>query len=69
VPLTSRLERARSPGNVLLLARLTGLPRDSVASIPQILAVDRSLLTERAGHLAERELRLVMDGIDIVLGR
>jgi len=49
VPLTSNLRWADAPGNVLLRARLTGLPKDSVANVSQILTVDRSLLTERAG--------------------
>lgn len=69
VPLTGNLRRAAGLGNVLLRASSTGLPKDSVANVSLIVAVDGSLLTERAGHLTERELRLVMDGIDIVLGR
>ena len=69
VVLTGNLGRARSPGNVLLHANATGLPRDSVANVTQIVAVDKSLLTERVGHLSQRDLGLVIAGIDIVLGR
>src|SRR3990170_1137380 len=46
VPLTSNLRWSSAPGNVLLSARRTGLPRDSVANVSQTVAVDRSILTE-----------------------
>ncbi len=57
------------PGNVILAAQATGLPRDSVANASQIIAVDRSRLGERVGHLPARELHLLFRGIDVVLGR
>jgi mRNA interferase MazF len=69
VPLTSNLRWAAAPGNVLLGAERTGLPKDSVANVSQIVAVDRSVLSERVGHLAEAELALVLAGVDLVLGR
>ena len=69
VPLTSTLRWAAAPGNVLLVAERTGLPKDSVANVSQIVAVDRSVLSERVGHLAEAELALILAGIDLVLGR
>ncbi|HEY6346361.1 MAG TPA: type II toxin-antitoxin system PemK/MazF family toxin [Bryobacteraceae bacterium] len=69
VPLTSNLLRAESPGNVLLPARLTGLPKDSVANVSQIVSLDRRLLAERAGKLQRAKLQLVLAGIDTLLGR
>jgi len=69
VPLTSNLGWAGAPGNVLLRAKQTGLDRDSVANGSQIVALDRQILTERAGHLAKGPLMLVLAGIDIVLGQ
>lgn len=69
VPLTSNLKWADAPGNVLLEARLTGLPKDSVANVSQVVALDKSSLTERVGKLAREKSKLVLDGIDIVLGR
>ena len=69
VPLTSNLRWADAPGNVLIQARSTGLPKDSVAIVSQVLAIDRSLLTERVGRRSRRQLDLVLAGIDIVLGR
>jgi mRNA interferase MazF len=69
VPLTSNLRWAAAPGNVLLAAERTGLPKDSVANVSQIVAVDRSILSERVGHLPEADVALVLAGIDLVLGR
>jgi mRNA interferase MazF len=69
VPLTSNLHWADAPGNVLLAARLTGLPRDSVANVSQLVALDKSLLTERTGKLSRAKVELLLSGIDVVLGR
>jgi mRNA interferase MazF len=69
VPLTSNMRWAGAPGNVLLAARTTGLPQDSVANVSQVIALDRTLLDERAGKLPRAKLELVLSGFDIVLGR
>jgi mRNA interferase MazF len=69
VPLTSNLRWADAPGNALLPARLTGLPKDSVANVSQIVTLDKTLFTERAGKLPRNKLVLVLSGIDVVLGR
>ena len=69
VPLTSTLRWAEAPGNVRLSARSTGLPRDSVANVSQIVALDRTLLTERVGKLSRAKVDLLLSGVDIVLGR
>jgi mRNA interferase MazF len=69
VPLTSNIRLAAAPGNVFLAAAHTGLPKDSIANVSQIITIDRSLLTERVGRLRQADLRLVLDGIVLVLGR
>jgi mRNA interferase MazF len=69
VPLTSNLKWADAPGNVRLAPRLTGLPKESVANVSQIVTLDKSLLTERVGKLSPTKLQLILSGIDIVLGR
>jgi mRNA interferase MazF len=69
VPLTSNLRWAEAPGNVLLTARSTGLPRDSVANVSQVVTLDRSVLTERVGRLSRPKLDVVLVGLDVVLGR
>lgn len=69
VPLTSNLRWAEAPGNLLLPARSTGLGKDSVANVSQLLTLDRDFLTERAGRVSAKQLSLVFVGIDLVLGR
>jgi mRNA interferase MazF len=69
VPLTSNLRLAAAPGNVTLAAARTGLPKDSVANVSQIVSIDRSLLSDRVGRVTRNELRLILAGIDLVLGR
>jgi mRNA interferase MazF len=69
VPLTSNLRWAEAPGNALLSSPETGLPKSSVANVSQIVALDRSVLSERVGKLPRKKLALVLNGIDVVLGR
>lgn len=69
VPLTSQLRWAEAPGNVRLSARMTGLPRDSVANVSLVTAVDRRRLIERVGALPRIKVELILSGIDVVLGR
>jgi mRNA interferase MazF len=69
VPLTGNLRWATAPGNVLLAATTTGLERDSVANVSQVLTLDRADLTERVGRLGKAKLSAVLSGIDVVLGR
>lgn len=69
VPLTSNLKWATAPGNLLLPASVTGLPKESVANVSQLVTLDKTDLTERMGKLARPKLELVLSGIDVVLGR
>jgi mRNA interferase MazF len=69
VALTSNLKWAAAPGNVLLASSVTGLPKESVANVSQLVTVDRGDLTERAGRLSRSKLELVLSGIDVVQGR
>ena len=69
VPLTSNLRWADAPGNVLLTARMTRLPKDSVANVSQIVALDKALLEARVGRISRPKIDLLLAGIDVVLGR
>jgi len=69
VALTSNIRWADAPGNVLLTARATGLPRDSVANVSQIVTLDRATLTDRVGRVSRSKLELVLGGIELMLGR
>ena len=69
VPLTSNVRLAEAPGTVLLPARATGLPKDSVANPSQIVSLDRGLLSEPVARLTRSQLDAILAGIDSVLGR
>lgn len=69
VPLTSNLRWADAPGNVPLTSKTTGLPKDSVANVSQLVTLDRATLTDRVGKLSDAKLELVLYGVDVVLGR
>jgi len=69
VPLTSNLNWANAPGNVLLPCHETGLSKDPVANVSLIVALDKQQLTERVRRVPPRCLQLILAGIDTVLGR
>ncbi len=66
IPLTSNLKWAHAPGNVFLPSSSTGLAKDSVANVSQIVSVDKDLLTERAGKVPRAKLELLWSGIDVI---
>jgi mRNA interferase MazF len=69
VPLTSNMKWAEAPGNVELPAKSTGLSKDSVANVSQVVSLDRDVLTERVGRVSKKQLELVFAGLDLVMGR
>jgi mRNA interferase MazF len=68
VALTSNLRLADAPGNVVVSRGESGLPRDSVVNVSQILTVDRSHLVERAGKLPPRARERIDRGLRLALG-
>ena len=68
IALTTNLRLANAPGNVLLPASESGLPKNSVINVTQILTVGKGLLISRAGNLNDRTMLLVEDGLRLVLG-
>ena len=69
VPLTSNLAWEAAPGNTLVSAKASGLPKDSVANASQLFAIDRSFLSTRVGKLAPKRLEQILASVDVVLGR
>src|SRR5579862_3664301 len=64
---TGNVELALAPGNVLLPADSSGLSRDSVVNVSQILTLDRRFLSERAGTLSPRLQHAVDVGLRSIL--
>jgi mRNA interferase MazF len=67
VVLTSNLRLLDAPGNVLVPKAASGLPKDSVANVSQVVTLDRDFLTERAGKLPTRLVSAIDDGLKLVL--
>ncbi len=63
VILTTNQGPATAPGNVLLPRTSTGLPRDSVANVSQVVTANKHALTERVGALPSDLLAKVEDGL------
>ena len=67
VVLTSNLRLVDAPGNVLISAKASGLPKDSVVNVSQIVTIDREALSEPAGKLRGQLMKSVEDGLRLVL--
>lgn len=65
--LTSNLDLAAAPGNVLCRPRTTGLPKASVVNVTQVATLDRNALLERVGRLPRQLLDDVNAGLCLVL--
>ena len=65
--ITSNPKLAQAPGNVLVEKAATGLAKDSVVNVSQIVTLDRDALASRCGRLSPSILRAVDDGLRLVL--
>lgn len=67
VVLSTNARLIDAPGNVLLPAKATGLSKDSVANVSQVITVDRDFLFELAGRVRGQFLKDVENGLRLVL--
>ncbi|HEX3557261.1 MAG TPA: type II toxin-antitoxin system PemK/MazF family toxin [Thermoanaerobaculia bacterium] len=67
VILTTNLRLSEVSGNVLLLSCQTGLPKDCVANVSQVVTADKSFLTEKVGSLSPFLLERVEEGLRMIL--
>jgi mRNA interferase MazF len=67
VIITSNIQLAEAPGNVLLPKRATGLSRGSVANVSQILTIDKTFLVECIGSLPNDLQEKIDDGLRKIL--
>ncbi len=63
---TNNLKRLKSPGNVLLKKGTSGIKKDCVINITQILTVNKNDLEEKIGLLSEKKLKDVIAGINLL---
>lgn len=67
VVVTSNLRLVDAPGNVLIPAKASGLPKDWVVNVSQIVTIDRDFLAEPAGKLRGHLMKSIEDGLRLVL--
>ena len=65
--LTSNLDLAPAPGNVLIRLKDSGLPKDSVVNVTQVYTIDRTMLRKKISALPLSLVRAIEDGLRIVL--
>ena len=65
--ITTKLKLAEMPGNVLIEKNQSGLPKDSVVNVTQIVTIDKSQLLEFVGTLSERKMEQIDKGLRLVL--
>ena len=67
ITISSNLRLSEAPGNVFLESATSGLDKDSVANVSQIVTLDRRFLTEQAGSVDERVMSRIARGLRKVL--
>jgi len=65
--ITSNLKLVEAPGNLLLRRRDSGLPRDSVVNVSQLITLDKAYLAEHVGKLPKRHTGAIDEGLRLVL--
>ena len=68
VVLSTNLRLVDAPGNVLIPAKGSGLRKDFVANVSQVITIDREFLIELAGRVRGQFLKDVENGLRLVLG-
>jgi mRNA interferase MazF len=68
VVLSTNLRLVDAPGNVLIPAKASGLKKDSVANVSQVITIDRDFLTKHAGRVRGQFLKDVETGLRLILG-
>ena len=64
---TSNLRLADAPGNILLGKKHSGLPKDSVINVSQLITVDKKFLTEKISRLNTQQLNAMNESLRLVL--
>jgi mRNA interferase MazF len=65
--ITSNLKLADAPGNVYLQKVKSGLSKDSVVDVSQLITIDKSFLTEQQGQIDKLTVNEVDEGLQLVL--
>lgn len=65
--ITSNISLSEAPGNFKLTKKGSGLNRESVVNVSQLLTLDKSFLSEKSGKLNSKQSQLLNYGLQLVL--
>lgn len=65
--ITGNIRIGKAKGNVLITPNQSGLPKESVINISQLLTVDKTILIEYVSTLSEVKMEQVSEGLRVVL--
>lgn len=68
IAITSNLQLAEAPGNVLLHKKDSGLTKDSVINVSQVVTLDKERFLSKTGKLKSGKMKEVESGLELVLG-
>ena len=65
--ITGNIRISKAKGNVLITSNQSGLSKDSVINVSQLLTIDKSVLIEYVSTLSESKIEQVAQGLRLVL--
>ena len=65
--ITSNIRLGEAPGNFKLTKKGSGLTKESVVNVTQILTLDKSYLNEKSGKLNTKQNQLLNYGLQLAL--
>ena len=65
--ITSNIRLAEAPGNFKLTKKGSGLNRESVVNVSQLLTLDKLFLNEKSGKLNTKQSQLLNYGLQLAL--
>ena len=65
--ITSNLRLINAPGNFKLAKSKSGINRDSVVNVSQLITLDKSFFTEQVGKLNNKQIYSLKEGLKLVL--
>ena len=67
IVITGNLKLTEAPGNVFLKKSDSGLSKDSVINVSQIITIDKELLSNFVGTVGNKYMKKVAEGLKTVL--
>ena len=68
ISITSNLNLAEAPGNVLLSKKDSNLSKESVVNVSQIVTLDKERFLNKVGKLKSSKMADVEEGLKLVIG-